>query len=177
MCFRVAQSVHWHTYILPILYKYCSRMDTEAKWKIIVLLSFCTLHLALERGSQRFQQHPWVQLRCLILREPAPVPSQPVMVTCQTEQLVWPPALDMAGVRLAHSQLMARHSHQHMARISRLSPAGLLASLWGLGSSLVVISGFDLSWILCHLTSPFLGLGWPLCYWAKLLLALILCSD
>lgn len=65
-------------------------MDTEAKWKRIVLLACCTLHLALERGSQRFHQHPWVQLRCLVLHELAPVPSQSVTATCQATQLVWP---------------------------------------------------------------------------------------
>lgn len=29
VCFHVAPSVHWHTYILSIFYKYCARMWTQ----------------------------------------------------------------------------------------------------------------------------------------------------
>lgn len=126
VCFPIAQSVHWHTdtCIISIFYKYCGRMDTETKWKIIVLISYYAPNLALERvscgdlNSTHNSNHivfSSVNLHLFTLS----------LSTCQAKQLVWPPALSVAGVRLAHTQLMAQHSLQHMTGVSCISPEGL----------------------------------------------------
>lgn len=158
VCFHAAHSVHWYTYIISIFYTYCGGMDTEAKWRTIVLVACCTVHLALERVS-----HGELDSCLVLFSVNLHLFPQPVTSTCQARQLVWPPALNVVVVRHAHTQLMDWRSHQHMAGVSRLSPAGLPTCLWLLWSSLAVISGFDPSWNLCHSTSAFLSLGCPLC--------------
>lgn len=164
-------------YIHPFLfYKYCGRMDPEGKWKIIVLLSCCTRHLGLERVSQRFRQHPWVQLAWLVLHEPAPVPSQPVAATCQAKQLVWPlhwvwQVWDLLTHSWWPDTVTSKwpESHASPQQVSHLPVRPLIISgghLWH-WSFLESVS-LDLTFPPSCLTSVLLS---------KLLLSLILCSD